>query len=263
MSVMWTYALPGALTSAVMALSMWLGRLMLTRQPDGYVELGLFEAANQWRMLVLFVPDVLARAVMPILAASYGVGASDDFRRTVELQVLALCSTAAPIVIVVIGIAKPLAMVFGAQFVPAAHVIPVLVMAVFFYALNQAVRQTYNAIGRRWINFAMYLLWAVVLLGASLLLVAEGGAVGFAWAMLAAEVILFLVQSLFVEFRLFPCALRRSSGVLALAIGTIVAQYLAWSQLTGVWSLFIGLPVLAVAMGPGVRLIWRRGRGGS
>jgi O-antigen/teichoic acid export membrane protein len=259
MPVMWTFALPGALTSALMAFAMWYSRLRLTGHPGGYAELGLFEAANQWRMLILFMPDVLARTVGPILAASFGIGADGDFRRTVRLQTLALCSTAAPVCILAIGLSQVVALLFGAGFAAAEPVIAVLVIAVFFYALNQAVRQTYNAVGRRWVNFAMYLLWACTLLGVSWVLVPRMGATGLAWSMLAAEVLLLLVQSAFVELSLFPGAIRPSVGILAFAVVMIGLEYLAWHALPGPWPVLTAVVLAAVTVTPVARKALGRG----
>lgn len=258
MSVMWTYALPGALTSALMAFAMWYSRLLLVGHPGGYAELGLFEAANQWRMLILFMPDVLARAVGPILAASFGAGADGDFRRTVRLQTLALCSTAAPVCILAIGLSQVVALLFGAGFAAAEPVIAVLVIAVFFYALNQAVRQTYNAVGRRWVNFAMYLLWACTLLGASSILVPRMGATGLAWSMLAAEALLLLVQAAFVELSVFPGAMRPSLGLLAFALAMIGLEYLAWLVLPGHWPLLVAAVLAAATVTPVAHKALRR-----
>ena len=42
--------------------------------PGGYGELGIFNAANQWRNLVLFVPASLAQVVLPILANLQALG---------------------------------------------------------------------------------------------------------------------------------------------------------------------------------------------
>ena len=49
---------------------MWLANAVLAHQPGGYGELGLFNAANQWRLALLLLPSVLIRVALPLMASS-------------------------------------------------------------------------------------------------------------------------------------------------------------------------------------------------
>jgi hypothetical protein len=37
----------------------WAANASLVNQPNGYAELGLFNTANQFRMIILYIPNIL------------------------------------------------------------------------------------------------------------------------------------------------------------------------------------------------------------
>ncbi len=54
--VLWQFAAPGVLSGFLVVATMWYGRLLLTDTPNGFAQLGVFNAADQWRASVLFLP---------------------------------------------------------------------------------------------------------------------------------------------------------------------------------------------------------------
>jgi O-antigen/teichoic acid export membrane protein len=258
-SVLWGFALPSFLTAVLFTATLWVGRAMLVRHQSGYAELGLFEAANQWRTLILFLPGIMVRAVVPMLAESYGRRDTNEFGHAVSLQVLAVCIATVPLVVITMGAAEWLAAVFGARFAGTDRLIPVLMISVFFFGLNQAIRQVYDGAGRPWAGLVVSSGWAAVLVSLAWLLVPSHGAIGLAWANVGAETAAFLGQSIFVDRVLAPGALRRRTGILAISIAAIGLQYSAWLALPALWSALSALALTAMAVGSGFVWLHRRG----
>lgn len=127
---------------------MWVGRLLLTQREFGYTELGIFEAAHQWLTIILFLPAALAWVILPILSETYGKESKKEFNAAVSMQVQAFCLATLPLVIFTIGFSGPLATVFGRGFEGAAGVIHILMLAGYFNAMNQTIRQVYDGAGR-------------------------------------------------------------------------------------------------------------------
>src|SRR5262249_48916196 len=51
-----TFSLLALLSSLVTAPVLWLNNVMLVNQPDGFAALGIFNAAERWRQMLLFLP---------------------------------------------------------------------------------------------------------------------------------------------------------------------------------------------------------------
>jgi O-antigen/teichoic acid export membrane protein len=77
-------SVPTAALNLLWTPTIWLGTLMLLRVPDGYVQLGLLGAANQWFAALLFLPNVLGFATLPHLSAAERSGTS-RLRATADL----------------------------------------------------------------------------------------------------------------------------------------------------------------------------------
>ena len=76
---MWTewrvlvgFSLPAFLTMVIASPVDWGCNAFLANQPNGYTELGLLNAAGQWRAAVAFLPWLLCTAAMPVMSERYG-----------------------------------------------------------------------------------------------------------------------------------------------------------------------------------------------
>lgn len=225
--LIWRFALPGVLSAILIAALGWIGRTILVHQDGGYTALGLFEAANQWRAPLTFLPIVLVRVALPILAEAHGRGATGDFRSALSMQTTAMCGISLPICVLIAGFSEPLSALYGQHFPGVAPLMPVLALVGFCNALNNSLRRAFDSTDRRWISFALYCGWAVVFLGATLNLVPLAGAAGFAYANLAAEVTLLVAQVAYIDRVIAPQALRRHILVLLLSFGVIALTWLA------------------------------------
>ena len=67
-SILYTYSLPAALSALLITPSFWLIRSILVRA-EGFQELAVFEAADQWKVIILFVPTAFSQIVLPILSS--------------------------------------------------------------------------------------------------------------------------------------------------------------------------------------------------
>jgi O-antigen/teichoic acid export membrane protein len=248
--ILWKFALPGFLTGLLISAMMWFGRFLLAREENGYTELGFFEAANQWQAIILFLPAVLIRVILPILSETFGKKGRDEFKAAVSMQFQAVCLVSLPLVILTIGFSKPLAAIFGKQFEGTETVIPVLMLSVFFFTLNHSVRQIYDSAAKRWTNLMMYVIWAGVYLISCLLFIPKMGATGFALTHLMAEMALLLVQALYVDFFLAPTIIRKHIRLLMYSFLLLGVSYLLQTHSTGSRGLLIMSGVLLLGLIP-------------
>jgi O-antigen/teichoic acid export membrane protein len=179
------FGLPAFLTSLIGGPVFWACNALLANQPDGYAELGVLNAANQWYMAVSFLPGLLMTAMLPILSQNYAVDAG---RSNVRITRDMMKMTAILVVPVVIGLmlaSRVIMRGYGATFVSGY---PVLILSVITAGIHAAITPVWVAImaeGRMWLCFLMNLgCSSLMLLGTYQL--AVHGAVGFATARLVA-----------------------------------------------------------------------------
>ena len=76
-----------SLLGSVCTLSaMWFANLVLVAQPDGYGALGVFNAAERWRQLLLFLPASLSPVILTMLSNLHGRSEPDAYRRLFGLN---------------------------------------------------------------------------------------------------------------------------------------------------------------------------------
>jgi O-antigen/teichoic acid export membrane protein len=183
--VLWKFSLPAVLTGAISGPVYWLCSTLLVNRPDGYSEMGIYNAANQWFNALLFLPGVLGQAVLPMLAEQMG---KDDHVRSARVLLLSTkMNGVAMLPVVFIGcLASPVIMAsYGSSFRGAWPTLVVVLLTAGLIGIITPIGQTIVAGGRFWLGSIMNLGWAICFLVFTFLLL-RWGAFGVATARLLA-----------------------------------------------------------------------------
>ena len=202
-----SFSLPAILGSILYGPIGWVCSAMLVNQPDGYAQMGVFNATNQWFALIMFLPSILGQVVLPMLSES--IGANDDARsrRILQLSVLTNAAAIIPLVLVASLLSPWLMSLYGTSFNSSWPVLVISLVTAGVLAVQLPVNQHLNAEGRLWAVFVMNLGWSVVFIGLTLLLI-ERGATG----LVTARLIAYLFQSAIIVLLVFRyLKLRRKS----------------------------------------------------
>jgi O-antigen/teichoic acid export membrane protein len=100
------FAVPTLLASLVISPAFWLSNLIMFQQPAGARSLGVFNAADRWRQVLLFLPGSVATIILPMLSNLRGTRDSATYRRVLRLNLLANLVVVAIPAIVVIAAAR-------------------------------------------------------------------------------------------------------------------------------------------------------------
>lgn len=177
------FSLPSFLASLLYAPAIWIAGLMLAVSSGGYAALGVFSAANQWRSLMLFLPDMLSRAVMPVFASLLSSGNKTEARSLFIKLSLAVAVIAIPLALLVIVLSKIIMGLYGPQFSGGETALVLVTIAALLLALESPVGNIIAAAGKMWAGFAMNLGWAAALLLSAHFFIGRGwGATGLAAA---------------------------------------------------------------------------------
>lgn len=173
----------------------WLASTILVRQPSGFAEMGLFSAANQFRLLIAFVPGVLERTALPILHRLRGASEAAGFRRLFAMHLLVSAGGAACLALP-IALASPwLMQLYGRGFREGWPLVPPLVAAAVLAAANSAVGAAMVSRNLIWRSALFNGIWGATLIAAARLLIPGYGARGLAWSLLVAYLVHTAVQA--------------------------------------------------------------------
>ncbi|PQP34604.1 polysaccharide biosynthesis protein [Desulfobacteraceae bacterium SEEP-SAG9] len=172
--VLWRFSLPAALTGALVGPVNWVCGALLVNQPDGYGEMGIFSAANQWYALLMFLPGMLGRVVLPVLSEKLGQNNTKQSMKTLVLAIKTNLLIVVPL-IVVASITSPYIMSFyGEGFSDGWPTLVVVIMTAGLVAVQAPVGQIIAASGKMWIGLAMNFGWAIIFIVSTKLLLVHG-----------------------------------------------------------------------------------------
>jgi O-antigen/teichoic acid export membrane protein len=163
----------------------WLCCAMLVNSPNGYAEMGIYNAANQWFTVVIFLPGVLGQVLLPVLSESMGSGMIERTRKASLLSVKFNAQIVLPPVICC-SLASPWIMeAYGPGFGGAWLTLVIVLLTAATLSVLAPIGQLLVAGGRVWTGFSMNFGWGVAFYGLTILLV-DRGANGVATARLLA-----------------------------------------------------------------------------
>lgn len=201
-SILWKFSLPAVLTGAVVGPVTWVCNALLVNQPAGYGEMGIFNAANQWRVAIIFIPGMMGQVILPMLSSLNGLNDQSIYFRVLKINFLINGAAA-------LAVAMPVALAsswimnsYGPGFKAGHWVLVCLAFTGVLIAINNVVGQAIVSKGRMWIGLMFNSLWAIVLIIVSYYGIRRGyGAMALALASLIAYLMHSIWQSAYA-FRL-------------------------------------------------------------
>lgn len=181
LSILWRFSLPAVLAGSMVGPVAWACGALLVNQPDGYGEMGIYSAANQWFAILMYLPVLLGSVVLPVLSERLGQKDTDQSMKTMVLAIKANALLVLPLVLIA-SIASPYIMsLYGEGFRSGWPTLVVVLLTTGLLAVQTPVGQIIAASGKMWIGFAMNMGWAITLITGTLLLV-DFGSLGLASA---------------------------------------------------------------------------------
>ena len=216
--ILWSFGLPALISGALVMPVTWATNAILANQANGYSELGLFNAANQWRQLIIFIPQVLAGVMLPIFSDVHGRRNPGEFLHVLNINLGITWAVALPMAILTIVLRNQLSAVFGGQFSHMSLLVVPLMIASFLNILNNVVGTALMGSGKMWTGAIFNMAWALALWIGTLILVPHFGGMGLAVAYLIAYVLHTVWQMAYVEIKLAPSSIRRHWRLAVLSV---------------------------------------------
>lgn len=198
--ILWKFSFPAALSGIMVSPALWACNAMLVNQPDGYAQMGIFDAANQWRVAILFLPTTISGITLPMLTDYNSRNDRHGYLKALKYNALlngvAALFSAIPIAI----FSKSIMRLYGQDFSEGYWTLCLLSLSTILIALNSIIGQAISSRGKMWIGFLFNLFWAFALLTLSYLFLKSGfGAEGIAFALLVSYLVHSIWQSLYLK----------------------------------------------------------------
>jgi O-antigen/teichoic acid export membrane protein len=69
MDIIYILAIPAVLSNIVVTPFIWFSNTLIARTDNGYYELGIFNAANQWKSLIDIIPGIIGAVLLPLVSS--------------------------------------------------------------------------------------------------------------------------------------------------------------------------------------------------
>jgi O-antigen/teichoic acid export membrane protein len=200
-SVLWKFSFPALVSSLFFLPTEWALNAMLVNQPDGYAQMGIFNAANQWQVIILYVPSAIYRITLPILSNLFGEGDKRKYEKVLLMNSLALTGLALVVAVPVALVASRIMGAYGKDFVSGQNVLLLVCLYSVLCAPNMVVGQALWTIGAAMDAMILAAMRAAILFCSGLFLV-KYGALGLSFAFVIAIVLQTGYQTPYVRYRL-------------------------------------------------------------
>ena len=174
LSVLWHFSLPAALGGLLVMPVNWICSTILVNQVGGYAQMGIFNAANQWNNVLLFLPAALGSGLLPVLSDRMGEKDGKSSKRILKIMMQLNLAIVVPAGIGMSLFSPWIMRMYGPGYRDAWSTLIVVVWAAAVMAILNPVGDVIAASGRMWLGLWMNVGWASIYIIATLLLVRWG-----------------------------------------------------------------------------------------
>lgn len=195
--ILWRFSFPAILSSIMVLPVLWWAKTYLVRQA-GYLEMADFDVADQWGIMILFIPNTLAQVILPLLSNTLEEGTTKQYFKLIRVNILLNVAISFTIALGVAFLGKLILSFYGKGFVQVEPLIYMAIATIFMSACS-VVGQVLASQDKMWLGFIFNLLWSIWIVIFTFLFVGNGyGASGLALAIVLSYVLHFIAQSIYV-----------------------------------------------------------------
>lgn len=193
-NVIWKFSLPAVLSGIMVGPVNWICNMFLVNQSDGYTQMALFDAANQWRITILFIPTALSQIILPMLSSS--VNNSEKFYAILRKNMILNIVISLVVAFIVIICSPLIVKMYNDEFYNLYSPLVILVSSTILITVNNVIGQYFASKEKMWIGLLLNTFWAITFISISYILIVESnlGAKGLAISFLISYLVHILFQ---------------------------------------------------------------------
>ncbi len=197
--LLYKFSIPAALASLLVGPSYWVVRTILVRS-NGFSELAIYEAADYWNTIILFIPAAVSQIVLPILS-SIPNSDRNRFWRILKFN-LFLNTGIAFLLLLIVSLLSPWLMAsYGDGYRDHYFVLIILTFSTMFSVASSVVGSAIVSKGKMWIGFLFNSVWALLFILLSWLFISRGlGSISISYALFLSYLIHTIYQFVYLKF---------------------------------------------------------------
>jgi O-antigen/teichoic acid export membrane protein len=188
LTIFWKFSIPAIISGSIPGSVSWIATAIVVNQPNGYAEMGIFNAANQWRTYLMFFPIVIGQVTLPILSERFGENDIQGMNKTLKASLFINSLATIPIAVLIAFFSKPIMGLYGNEFSAGWSTLVLVLAFTALISLQVPVGQIIASQGRMWLGLVINLGWALLFFTAFIFLKSQG-AFGLALSILISYVI--------------------------------------------------------------------------
>ena len=161
-SILWRYSIPALLSGVMVSPVYWVCNTMLVNRPNGYAGAGTFNVADQWFNAVMFLPNIICSALLPILSERMGRRRNEDTSNLLAGSIKVNTLIMLPIVVVGSIVSPYIMGLYGKSFESEWLTLVMVLLTAGLLAIQAPVGQIIAASNRMWMGFLMNSGWGLV-----------------------------------------------------------------------------------------------------
>ncbi|MBF4475252.1 oligosaccharide flippase family protein [Methanobacterium formicicum] len=236
--VIWKLSIPSMLASVMVGPIMWIANIIIINNPDGYSQLGIFNAANQWKTMLVFLPSIIGGVLLPMVSANV----NNENKGLEAVNVLVSWIIVIIIALPLISFPEIIALFYGQSYSSTVFLqsISAMMLVSCILAYKEGIARKLIAKNLMWWGFLSNLVWGILFL-VSILIFQNLGALGLA----VSYIISYSVNTLiFVPFyisrKVVPKNLLISTEVLLIWVILIIQTSMSLLNIN-LWIRFLSL----------------------
>lgn len=160
LSIFYRFTLPSSFSGLMVTPITWFITVLLIRSENGSFNLGIFEAANQIKMVIIFIPLALSNVLLPILMENKN---SNKLNEIINKNLMLNFIISSLICIVICFLSNFVMGLFGKEFSRFSSTLIYLSISTVFMAVNNVIGQIIASRDKMWVGFVFNLCWGIVL----------------------------------------------------------------------------------------------------
>ncbi len=193
-SIFFHFSIPSVLSGIVSLPILWWSKTLLVRN-SGFEEMAIYDVAEQWNMMLLFIPSSISGIILPLLTNVLSVGTQNQYKKLINVNLLINGGITLLLALVIIPFAPYILKLYGNNF---TNYIPlrIMLLTAVLQAINAVLGQVIASKGKMWIGFGVNLLWGMWLIIFSFIFIRQlsMNAIGLSYAILISYILHSIVQ---------------------------------------------------------------------
>ena len=161
LKILTSFSFPAYLSGILVMPITWWAYSQVAANPNGNAQVGIFNAADQWRTIILFIPQAIGAIALPMLSEAFGRRNKSEFISTIRINSYSVIISSITFAIIIILGRNLILSLYGSDYQEAAIVILYLSYAAIIQSVTAILGQAIAGLGKMWFGVLLNFGWAI------------------------------------------------------------------------------------------------------